>query len=142
MRVITFQDRFAELVRLGTKTQTIRKSARCKPGDTLSLRRWTGKPYRSKQEALRTVVCSEVVPIRIEQVVPGWWLTGVAVNGRWLTGEQRDELAIEDGFVNFETMYAWFYHYNGLPFYGHIIKWNVPLAAGTTGEGEGAENIQ
>jgi hypothetical protein len=38
MRVIMFQPRFAGLVEAGLKTQTIRKNARCKIGDTLSLR--------------------------------------------------------------------------------------------------------
>jgi hypothetical protein len=49
-----FQDRFADKVRDGRKLHTIRKTARCKVGDTLSLRRWSGTPYRSKQELLRT----------------------------------------------------------------------------------------
>jgi len=136
MRVITFQDRFAELVRLGIKRQTIRQAARCKPGDTLSLRRWTGKPYRSRQETLRTVVCSEVVPIRIEPELAKWRpetetlriLTNVAVGGRWLTGEAREWLAILDGFPNFEAMFEWFYRYHGLPFCGVIIKWTVAAA--------------
>jgi hypothetical protein len=63
MIVYMFQDRFSELVRDGSKRQTIRKGLpRCKPGDTMSLRRWTGKPYRSKQEELRVAVCTETVP--------------------------------------------------------------------------------
>jgi uncharacterized protein YqfB (UPF0267 family) len=130
MRVILFQDRFAELVRAGTKRQTIRQSARCQPGDTLSLRRWTGKPYRSRQETLCQVDCAEVVPIQIEIDVPE--LTMVKVGEAWLTGEQRNALAIEDGFLNWAAMHEWFHRHHGLPFYGVVIRWVGVQATGTT----------
>jgi hypothetical protein len=53
MKVLMFQPRFAPLVEAGTKTQTIRPVRR-RPivvGDELSLRAWTGLPYRSPQQA-------------------------------------------------------------------------------------------
>ena len=112
MRVILFQDRFAELVRTGQKKQTIRKKARCKPGDELSLRKWTGKPYRSKQETLLNTKCKEVGAIRIEDgpapagvlmIVEGW--------------------AHADGFSSFIEMQEWFRKTHGLPFEGEVITW-------------------
>jgi hypothetical protein len=129
MRVITFQDRFAADVHFGHKRQTIRANARCRVGDTLSLRHWLGKPRQrgSQQVTLRMAECTEVAPIRIAA-----GMLGVQVAGRSLSSEERDQLAIDDGFVNWETMYAWFYHHYKLPFYGYIIRWTVAPATDTT----------
>jgi len=113
MRVILFQDRFAELVRDGGKVQTIRKAARCKAGDVLSLRRWTGKPYRSKQESLREVVCTAVRPVMI-------YCFGVIVDGERVAGQH---MAVKDGFRDWEGMREWFERVHGLPFVGWVIEW-------------------
>jgi hypothetical protein len=112
-----FQDRFAGKVRDGSKTQTIRKAARCKPGDVLSLRRWTGKPYRSRQETLLEAVCTRVDGIRIDN-------DGVSVPG-WTVG-CADEVARRDGFADFGEMLLWFGVHHGLPFEGHRIQWATP----------------
>jgi hypothetical protein len=117
MRVILFKEQFIEAVRKGEKTQTIRKTARCKPGDALSLRRWTGKPYRSKQEIIGEVKCTSVQQVVINQgsiVVDGW--------------VEEDEgplsrLAQYDGFDNWIAMVEWFRAVHGLPFCGELIKW-------------------
>ena len=115
MRVILFQDRFAAMVKTGLKHQTIRKSARCKPGDILSLRRWSGKPYRSRQELLRTETCTAVKPILITN-------TGIYVDGRWCESFPHD-MARADGFVDFGEMVLWFGVTHGLPFCGELIDW-------------------
>ncbi len=49
-----FKPRFAKLVKAGKKLQTIRPLPNRIPrsGDTLSLRTWKGKPYRSKQRLI------------------------------------------------------------------------------------------
>lgn len=109
MRVILFQDKFAELVRTRAKKQTIRLKARCKPGDALSLRRWTGKPYRSKQETLLNCVCTRVQEIRIYE--------GPAT-------ETSEMLARADGFSSHAEMLAWFRKNHGLPFEGQQIEWD------------------
>ena len=116
MRVILFQDRFAALVKAGTKTQTIRKTARCVPGDALSLRRWMGKPYRSKQEELGTAICTRVSAV---------WLTSYAVD---INENFVDENAFarKDGFVDFGDMVLWFGMTHGLPFEGYLIEWETP----------------
>jgi len=108
MRVILFQDKFAELVRSGEKKQTIRLSARCKPGDELSLRKWTGKPYRSKQETLRNSVCTRVQEVQIYE--------GPST-------ETSEMLARADGFSSHAEMQAWFNNTHGLPFEGQQIEW-------------------
>ncbi len=108
MRVILFQDRFAELVRTGEKIQTIRKKARCKPGDDLSLRRWTGKPYRSKQETLRNAVCAGVEAVRVTEGP---------------TSKDKELFAQADGFESLAEMQDWFRKTHGLPFEGEKIVW-------------------
>lgn len=108
MRVILFQDRFAELVRSRQKKQTIRKKARCRPGDELSLRRWTGKPYRSKQETLLNTRCAEVLCVIVDE-------------GK--TTPKGEAFAKADGFESLAEMQDWFHRTHGLPFHGEIIVW-------------------
>lgn len=108
MRVILFQDKFAELVRSGAKKQTIRRKSRCKPGDELSLRKWSGKPYRSKQETICNSVCTRVQEVRIYE--------GPAT-------ETSEILARADGFSSHAEMQAWFKNTHGLPFEGQQIEW-------------------
>ena len=108
MRVILFQDKFAKMVQSGAKKQTIRLTARCKPGDELSLRKWSGKPYRSKQETLLNSVCTRVQDVRIYE--------GPAT----ATSEM---LARADGFASHAEMQTWFKNTHGLPFVGQQIEW-------------------
>ena len=117
-RVIMFQDRFAAKVRDGSKCQTIRLTARCKPGDTLSLRRWTGKPYRSKQEVLQEVVCKAVTAIEINRF-------GVEIIGDTFI-HCPDTMARSDGFSGWAEMRDWFEGVHGLPFGGYVIEWTTP----------------
>lgn len=124
MRVIMFQDRFSGKVSDGSKPHTIRKTARCKPGDVLSLRRWTGKPYRSKQETIRTETCLSVLPVHMA-IERGFGFS-VCVNGRGINARERDELARADGFANARAMERWFIDAHGLPFDGFLIRW-LPL---------------
>ena len=116
MRVIMFQDRFASKVRDGSKPHTIRKTARCKPGDTLSLRRWTGKPYRSKQAVLREAICEAVTLIEINRFGADLGDVGVFIHC-------PDTLAKGDGFASWPEMREWFERTYGLPFRGFVIEW-------------------
>ena len=117
MRVLMFQERFWERVREGSKCQTIRQKPRCVPGNMLSLRRWTGKPYRSKQEVLRTAVCLAIYPMWIGE-------TQIAMNGYYLDEAGEQECATLDGFQNMEDMRRWFRSTHGLPFTGCVIVWS------------------
>lgn len=121
MRVLMFQERFAGKVRDGSKPHTMRKTARCRPGDVLSLRRWTGKPYRSKQETLRTETCLRVEPVHMENVRGRGF--SVWVQGIGLMLHQIEHLALADGFDSYEDMVAWFLHTHGLPWDGFLIRW-------------------
>lgn len=123
MRVLLFQDRFAESVRAGEKRQTIRQTARCKPGDTLSLRRWTGKPRRSKQEILALATCLSVSRITLGH---GIYHDGVAINDVDCMLLERIAVAEADGFPCSRDMLNWFRQVHGLPFDGVLIRWTIP----------------
>lgn len=119
MRVLLFQPRFARLVESGKKRCTIRAKARCTYGDELSLREWTGKPYRSKQRELRpTARCKYVSPITIEAATDDG-LT-IRVSGLPVSA---DEVALADGFASARAMRRWFADTHGLPFRGELIEW-------------------
>lgn len=114
-----FKPRFARLVEARKKMQTIRRRAGCVPGDVLSLREWSGAPYRSKHRLLDVpgpVVCSEVLPV----VVHGG---GVRVGGFELSAMDKTCLAHADGFGTYAEMMAFFSAGYGLPFTGEIVGW-------------------
>jgi len=115
------QERFVELVRTGAKTQTIRQTARCEPGDTLSIRRWTGKPYRSKQELVYTAKCVNVMPVTIGE---GGFVSHFSDNVMLVASPKADGFARADGFKSAEEMIGWFRDTHGLPFKGFIIHWD------------------
>lgn len=112
-----FQPRFASLVESGQKTQTVRKTPKRMPrvGDQISLRTWTGKPYRSKQRILGNRVVTNVEPIVI---VDG----GIFINGM-LNAAETGSFAKADGFTGWDEMRAWFQNTHGFPFTGILIQW-------------------
>lgn len=118
-----FQPRFAEMVEDGRKRQTLRPTPKRmpEPGDLISLRAWTGKPYRSKQRVLKEAVVVGVEPISISASVLGIGLS------KWVYGFGRtlsmDSFARRDGFKDFPEMAAWFEEQHGLPFNGILIRW-------------------
>lgn len=133
MNVILFQNQFEEAIRLGSKWQTCRLhrrdgKARARVGEHVSLRVWTGAPYRSKQreiaKALVTVV--EAVAIFENGVSFGdgtpraWWVGVGSRNERYL-----DYFAKRDGFTDFKALVAWFEKSHGLPFEGSCIEWRL-----------------
>jgi hypothetical protein len=109
------------LVRSGAKRTTIRPAPRRLPrvGQEISLRRWTGLPYRSKQEVLR-----ESVIVSVDQIAIGAdWIT---INGIALEPIATNTLAVEDGFQNFGALTQWFLRtHKQLPFVGILIRWKV-----------------
>lgn len=114
MRVVLFQPRFAPPVRRGDKNQTMRKKARCKPGDTLSLREWSGQPRRSEHVLIKDVVCKSVAAVCVDK------REGVTVDGVLVDPE---EFARKDGFEDFLELLIWTDATHGLPFSGDIISW-------------------
>lgn len=119
MRVILFQPKFADQVEALIKRQTIRQRARCKAGDELSLRKWSGLPYRSKQQHLvESVTCKSVWPVVLE-IVAG--TLQIRVAGAIVP--DSDAFAKADGFTSAAAMREWFESTHGLPFGGELITW-------------------
>lgn len=114
-----FQPCFADAVAEGTKCQTIRPVPKRMPGagDKISLRCWTGAPYRSKQRTLREAEITKVLPIEIRA-------DGIKLCGLDLY-TPLDRFAQADGFRNWEVMRRWFACYHGLPFHGILICWEA-----------------
>lgn len=119
-----FKPQFAPLVESGAKCQTVRPTPKRMPkaGDKISLRMWTGKPYRSKQQVLRESVISAVEKISICDT--GRELL-VSVGNQSLTPEELNAFAVADGFKNAIEMCRWFNDTHGLPFEGVVIKWYI-----------------
>lgn len=118
MTVLMFMDRFAPLVRDGSKPHTIRGQRKrpIKAGDWLSLRRWTGRAYGSPQEVLREATCLSVEPITINAL-------DIVLNGKALSDEQCEKIARGDGFADAREMVDWFGKIHGLSFSGTLICW-------------------
>lgn len=116
MRVIMFQPRFEEPILQGIKGSTIRGKARCKEGDELSLRVWSGKPYRSKQRELFRIPCQATADVRIYE-------DRLSLDGMVCTTRERDAVVRREGFENWEAMRDWFQATHGLPFSGEMIIW-------------------
>jgi len=119
-----FQRRFAPLVESGEKRQTIRpfRKVPIRAGEELSLREWEGKPYRSKQRVLRTVLCREVGRVLIDETPDRFTFR---LNGRLLTAEEWPQFARADGFDCATDMLDWFLTVHGFPFGGNLIRWEV-----------------
>lgn len=121
MRVILFQPRFARKVAAEEKTQTIRKRARCKPGDVLSLREWTNLPYRSKQREIHRRICKSVKKVAMRFRADGKFI--IEVDGREV--KSRDHFAARDGFTSFDDMVKWFLDTHGTQeIQGELITWH------------------
>lgn len=113
------QKRFVDQIKAGSKIHTIRRfgSLHTRPGHDLSLRYWTGAPYRSKQREIRTVKACFVAEVEITR------FEGIRLNGQLLTTIERDALAVGDGFRDRIEMRRWFADNHRLPFTGDLIAW-------------------
>lgn len=110
-----FKPRFAPLVESGAKLQTVRPlPARLpQPGDRISLRTWTGLPYRSKQRILRESIIERVAFCNIGTA-------GIRLDDYHVP---PDDFARADGFRDFADLLAWFEETHALPFAGIAIFW-------------------
>lgn len=118
MRVRMFKPQFAPLVFDGSKRQTIRPIPKRMPvvGQQESWRKWTDKPYRSKQIELAQVILNSVSKITIA----GYGM--FVLNGEDCTWNEAQEIARLDGFESLHDMMTWFLNTHGLPFEGILIK--------------------
>lgn len=123
MIIKMFQPQFHAAVESGAKRQTIRPKMKPRKdgrpvklppaGAEISLRAWTGMPYRSKQRELRKSILTGTHRCYVGMAI-------VAVDG---SDVDKQKFAEADGFESFEEMRDWFARTHGLPFEGTLYKW-------------------
>jgi hypothetical protein len=117
MIVVMFQPQFEGKIISGVKWHTIRPRGkrRLLVGREISLRVWTGKPYRSKQREFLKATISVLVPVCVHEKGVRRTDTGFELDRVWV--------AIRDGFDSWREMKEWFAKTHGLPFEGNLISW-------------------
>jgi hypothetical protein len=119
--MFNFQARFAPLVESGAKTQTIRKTCRAKPGDTLYL--YTGARTKACRK-LGEGRCVSVVSVAIDD--HGRTLVaGNIVAPMLFDPTCAENFAKADGFDSYADMVEWFRKQHGLPFSGYLYRWEL-----------------
>ena len=127
MNVFLFQPQFEPLILSGVKDQTIRgrrrdNRPRARVGQELSLRVWSGLPYRSKQREFARGVVVFVIPVRIQERHPVFCRTDVPGKNGVLVPRL---VARRDGFADWRAMKEWFRSVHGLPFEGELVHWRL-----------------
>lgn len=124
MPALNFKSEFVGLVQSGKKTRTIRAPRKrpIKVGDTVILSSGARtKHYRQIGEGIVTEVDRVDLRLRSGQVI-------VIVSSHVLDPEEAEVFAKADGFAGFAEMVAWFERQHGLPFAGHLIRWQLKTA--------------
>lgn len=115
-----FKPQFARLVAAKLKRQTVRPIPKVMPktGDIISLRMWSGAPYRSKQ----TILLPDCLITMVRPCIirPDSIFVGMPQPCR----PALYYFAVADGFKDFAEMVAWFEAQHGLPFHGILIEWD------------------
>lgn len=74
----------------------------------LSVRQWSGAPYRSKQVEIARLTCKDGIGLQMLSFAPSYSLTTPFVGTRRL---EREALAANDG-LSTKDWENWFYHYD------------------------------
>jgi len=116
MVAFSFKAQFAEMVAAGKKTQTIRQTARAKPGDRLQL--YTGMRTKKCRKLVDPdPVCTLVDYVGIR---PDYLTLG---NAKKHAGD-ADDFARRDGFTDYNDMVKWFAETYGSPYFqGYVHVW-------------------
>ncbi len=119
--VKTFEPRFVDAIRNGSKTQTIRPvpKRRPAPGDFLSLRRWSGRPYFSKMDHIGLAQIVSVDDVQLSE------FGGIEINGKAIDPRLAGTFARKDGFASWADMLEFFDTHYDLPFRGVLIRWEL-----------------
>jgi hypothetical protein len=133
MIVKLFKPEFAEKIRAGIKRSTIRPRPERWPQiwTPISLRQWSGKPYRSPQIILATAT---ITAARYCTVRAG----SIEIDRRELDYCDLCALAAKEGFDDFAQMLFWFIRNHQLPLDGILIEWSEPQVHGTGRNNVGA----
>lgn len=115
MIAINFSPEFVDDILSGKKRQTIRRTLRCKIGDSLQL--YTGQRTKACRK-IADAVCTDTDYCAIR---PEYITFGDADKH-----PSADEFARADGFVDYADMVKWFQtKYDQRCFIGHVIKWEI-----------------
>lgn len=129
MRVIMFKKQFTEKILSGEKVSTIRPKARCKPGDTLSLRNWEGKPYRSKHKIIMETQYKSLHKISIyapnKMILESIDTYPQSITLIPMHYSEAHQIARMEGFSDSNEMIDFFLKTHGLPFEGMLIYWGA-----------------
>jgi hypothetical protein len=121
---------FCTAVETDAKRQTVRplpKGQWPMAGDLISLRAWTGKPYRSKQRVLREGTITKVEGCNVH--ADGVELGAGTMRVFWMGEKGKRAMCLysfarHDGFADWPEMKAWFLAtHKTLPFEGVVIQW-------------------
>lgn len=127
MVAYSFKERFAGLVEIGAKTQTIRgqRDRHARVGEQVQL--YTGM-RTSKCRLLARGECIDVAPVRIVYGADGFVRIGADEGVQEeCRGKARDTFAKADGFKDWDEMRDWFQDQYGGPFFdGVLIRWRLP----------------
>lgn len=126
--VLMFKPQFADDVEAGRKNRTMRppRKRKIKVGDRLDLRKWSGKPYASKQVKLREATCTAVHEVFIATA------RCIRIDNVLVIPEILDAFAKLDGFETSEQMIAFFDKEHGLPFCGDLIEFTGEITCTST----------
>jgi hypothetical protein len=121
MVAFNFQPDFAPLIVAGTKRQTIRQTARAKPGDRLQL--YTGQRTKACRKLIDPdPICTLVdyCAIRPDYLTLGW-------TAKHENNGDADDFARRDGFADYEDLLGWFTKTYGTPYFvGYVHVWKAP----------------
>lgn len=117
MVAFNFMPQFAPLIASGVKCQTIRQTARAKPGDLLQL--YTGQRTKACRKLLETdPACTLVDYVSIR---PKYLTLG---NAKKHAGG-ADAFAVRTGFEGYDDLVEWFRETYGSPYFqGYVHAWN------------------
>lgn len=108
---LEFDAQFYELVRHGEKTSAIRSKTTFNVGDTVEL--------LCDGELLVNGVCTAIDTICMT-ASDECRLAGIVLDDKG-----RYELAVRDGFNDFDELYAYVVSRYGVPFFGVYVRWQV-----------------
>ena len=109
--IVRFIDAFVPAVEQSAKKQTIRRGRKFKQGDRLYL-----YPEGRGRSRLRNALCDEVKDIHISS-------NGVViVDDHVLCKSEKQQLAVDDGFENFQQ-FMHFFKQKKLPMKGQLVRW-------------------
>lgn len=119
MVAYNFQKQFVDLIERGIKTQTIRQTARAKPGDALQLY----VDQRTKNcKKITDAVCTATYPVKIHKDRVEF-MTGQCHSLR--DPDDLARFAKADGFFFWSDLTLFFEVNYQLPFSGHVIEWRL-----------------